>query len=159
MDPCDALRDVVLSDAIDRETLMARLAEINNIENCVHSGLRVALESEDWDAFEAYLGAAYLYPSRVMTPLLCTVLDRHDRRVPNEDLLEVLTAIADERSVGSLVRALRWEPEWDEFKAIAVKCIWALAAVGTPEAMAALVDASVEGPEVVRDWARSKLAM
>lgn len=50
-----------------------------------------------------------------------------------------------------------WEPEWDEFHAIAVKCVWSLGVIGTPSARVALEDAATVGPLEVRNAARLEL--
>jgi hypothetical protein len=48
-------------------------------------------------------------------------------------------------------RPHKWEPDWDEFRALGVKCVWAVAAIGTDEAWAALDAAATEGPDVIRE--------
>jgi hypothetical protein len=48
---------------------------------------------------------------------------------------------------------LRWDPPWDEFGQLARKTVWALAAIGTPEAMAAVREAAGDEREKPREAA------
>jgi hypothetical protein len=79
--------------------------------------------------------------------------------VNNEDIVDVLAEIRDPSAIGCLERALWWEPPWDEFRQLAVKVVWALAAIGTPDALAVLRDAvNCEAPQV-RAAAAHKLGL
>ena len=85
---------------------------------------------------------AHRRPSRTYTATLCEVLTRQIEEVNNEDVVDVLAEIRDPTAVGCLEDTLRWQPSWDEFRQLAVKCVWALAATGTSEALAVLRDAA-----------------
>ena len=63
----------------------------------------------------------------------------------------MLEVVRDPASVDCVAATLRWEPDWDEFRGMAIKCVWALAAIGTAEAWAALDAAAAEGPAVIRE--------
>jgi hypothetical protein len=92
-----------------------------------------------------------------MTAVLCDVLARRLPEVNNEDLVEVLGEIADPAAVDCLANALLWEPDWDEFHALGVKCVWALGAIATPKARSVLEDAASVGSEEVRVAAQREL--
>jgi len=49
------------------------------------------------------------------------------------------------------------EHDWDEFSQIGVKAVWAIAAIDTPQATAALAEIAEHGDEYVQHWAESKL--
>ena len=57
----------------------------------------------------------------------------------------------------SLHRALQWEPEEDEFHALAAKAVDAIAEIGPAAAGPILREAADDERPVVRDSARSKL--
>ncbi len=92
-----------------------------------------------------------------MTSLLCAVLDRQLDTLSNEAIIEALEAIADPAAVDCLEKARWWRPSWDEFGGLAVKAVWALAAIGTPDAVATLRDAAATGSVEVRRAAQHKL--
>jgi hypothetical protein len=74
-----------------------------------------------------------------------------------EDIVEVLEVVQDPTSVPYVIDALHWQPEWDEFHHFASKCVLALAAIGTDEAIQALRDAAAVGPREVREAASFEL--
>jgi len=132
------------------QALRAWLDGLGDVEHCIADGLRRSSEGEDWLGFEHYVFAAFQRPSRSYTEVLCRVLAQRDIDDFNyEDVVDALAEIRDPAAVSCLRDTLRWEPEWDEFRNLAVKCIWALAAIGTPEALAMIRDATAsESPEV-----------
>jgi HEAT repeat protein len=145
--------------ANDGEGLMAWLKGLTRVEDCIAEGLRRASAVGDWLMFERYLLAAYHHPSRAFTVELCEVLDRQIEDVNNEDIVDVLAEIADPTAVGCLEGALWWHPQWDEYRQLAVKCVWALAATGTPEAMRVLREAANSEAAPVREAAARKLGL
>jgi hypothetical protein len=75
----------------------------------------------------------------------------------NEDLVDALAEIGDPKSVDCLRDALRWDPPWDEFGQLARKAVWALGAIGTPEAMAVVREAAGDAREKPREAAIHEL--
>ena len=71
--------------------------------------------------------------------------------------MSALDEIADPRSVPFLVEAMWWTPDWDEYLQLAKKCVWALARIGTPEALEALRDAATVGSDILREEAQYEL--
>nr|BFF03465.1 hypothetical protein GCM10020241_51400 [Streptoalloteichus tenebrarius] len=157
MGGCEELESVLLDPRLEHGERMARLRGLSGVDECVRDGLQRALSAQDWDTFELYLLAAYEHPGRALTDVLCEALRLRSRNVPNEDVIQVLAEIADPDSLPCLRETLHWEPEWDEFHQIAVKCVWAVSAIKSPEATSVLVEAAEQGPSAVADWARSKL--
>lgn len=134
-----------------------RIAELPDVEYCIREGLVRSRATEDWSMFERYVQAATNHSSPSMTPILCEVLQLHSFEVNNDDIVTVLAEIRDPASVGCLAETMWWEPDWDEFRHLAVKCVWALAAINDDAAVAALRDAASTGPEQVRKEAAYQL--
>jgi HEAT repeat protein len=86
------------------------------------------------------------------------VLSEHRDDVNNEDIVDVLASIGDPSAISCLEDALWWEPQWDEYRGLAVKAVWALGAIGTPEAIQVLRGAADCGEENVRKAAAHELA-
>jgi len=132
---------------------MAWLGGLTGVEDCIAEGLRRASASGDWLAFELYILAAFSHPSRAYTPELCEVLGRQIYEVNSEDIVDVLGEIADPATVGCLEKALWWLPPWDEYRQMAVKCVWALAAIGTGDAVRVLREAASSEDAPIREAA------
>jgi HEAT repeat protein len=141
-DGCRELDERLRAWPDHRRGLTDWLQGLSNVEDCVAEGLRHARRAQDWSIFERYALAAFHHPSRAYTEVLCGVLARQRDDVNNEDLVDALAEIADPASVACLRDALHWDPPWDEFGQLARKAVWALAAIGTPEAMAVVREAA-----------------
>lgn len=139
------------------EGLMAWLGGLTGVEDCIADGLCHASASGDWLVFELYVLAAYRHPSRTYTAELCEVLGRQTDEVNSEDIVDVLGEIADPAAVGCLEKTLWWQPSWDEYRQLARKCVWALAAIGTSDAMRILREAASSEDAPIREAAASKL--
>ncbi|WP_158846319.1 hypothetical protein [Saccharothrix deserti] len=126
-------------------------------ERCIVEGLEHTFAREDWDGFELYVLAAQRKPSGEAVPLLCAALLLKDERVFPEEVLAALNPVADARAVPALREMLHWRPEWDEFHAIAVKALWALAKIDDDGARALVAESAARGPRVLRDLARQHL--
>lgn len=156
-DRCRELDAGLRNPAKNLETLGKWLKGLTNVEDCISSGLRRASEGEDWLMLDHYVLAALYHPSHAYTKVLCEVLERRDLDVNYEDIVDVLAEIRDSASIACLKEALSWEPDWDEYRNLAVKCIWALAAIGTPDAVAAIRDAATCDALEVREAAAYEL--
>ncbi|MBK9391745.1 MAG: hypothetical protein IPN68_16720 [Bacteroidetes bacterium] len=68
------------------------------------------------------------------TTLLCKLLEYnwHDR---HEDIVMTLLEIKDPLSIDCIYKAALHIPAWDEGRSLAKKCIWALKAIGTSDAI------------------------
>jgi hypothetical protein len=157
--PCAKLHDFLETpDAIyTRPDRREFLDSLTGVEGCIAGQLSTSAEEEDWGRFSRYVVAAMHHPDRSYVPILCSVLDRQLPEVNNEDVVSLLDGIADPRSVPCLVKAMWWEPDWDEYLQLAKKCVWALARIGTPEAIEALRDAATVGSDILREEAQYEL--
>jgi HEAT repeat protein len=111
----------------------------------------------DWESFSLYVLAATHRPSTLYTHDLCMVLGQRIEDADNEGIVEALAEIRDPAAVPALEGALWWERDWDEYRALAIKVIWALTAIGTPEAIDVLRDAATTADERTRLFAASAL--
>lgn len=157
MGACEDLEAVIFNPELSSQRIRSLLAELGDVTHCILSGIEAIIADESWIDLEPWLFAANELPSRKLTSILCGLLVRRIPEVNNEDIVWALEAIADPDAVRALEHALLWEPEWDEFHALGVKCVWALAAIGTSDAQSVLYDAASVGPREVRDAARQEL--
>ena len=157
MDECEKLHAVLADLPLGYDDAAKQITRFEGIERCIVEGLRRSVSNADWSMFDRYTFAASCYPDRSMTAVLCEVLDRQLDEVSNDDIVLALDDIADPASIGSLERAMWWEPSWDEFRQLAFKCVLVLSRIGTPEAVAVLRDAASTGPERIREIAATEL--
>jgi hypothetical protein len=108
------------------------------IEPCVAQGLDANRAAGDWLTFEKYVILAISRPSPAYTETLCAVLDERREDVNNEDIVDALNEGRDPAAIGCLRRAVTWVDDTDEFGHLPAKAVWALARIGTPEALAAI---------------------
>jgi hypothetical protein len=155
-DDCKEFDDGLRAWPDDRRGLTEWLQGLSDIEDCIARGLLHARRSEDWSMFERYALAAFYHPSPAYTDVLCEVLALRED-LNNDDLVDTLAEIADPRSVDCLREALRWHPPWDEFGQLARKAVWALGAIGTPEARAVLREAAEDERDNPREAAAREL--
>ncbi len=137
-DPCRRLEERLRAWRAFGPSLRDWLRGESDLEPCIADGLRRAQAAKDGLWLELYAMAALEYPSRSYTAVLCEVLDERRDDLDNERLVDALDPIADPAAIASLRRAIGWLPEWDEFGQLSRKAVWALARIGTPEALAAI---------------------
>lgn len=142
---------------MDHDVFMAWLAKFSDVESRVVEGLRRARRKDDWLMFEKYVIVAFWRPSNLYTQDLCEVLKDHTEEINFEDIVEVLAAVRDPASIDCLEEIIWWEPEWDEYRHLAIKAVWTLATIGTPEALAVLRDVASCEAEPVREAAAREL--
>jgi hypothetical protein len=68
------------------------------------------------------------------TDILLQLLDEK-WHTSEEDIISMLELIKDPKSVDKLYKVALDVPDYDDMRAIAKKCIWALSAINTPEAV------------------------
>ncbi len=71
---------------------------------------------------------------RDYTGVLLTLLDENWHR-SEEDIVSVLEMIKDPDSADKLYEVAIHVPDYDDMRALAKKCMWALSAIGTPRAI------------------------
>jgi len=84
-----------------------------------------------------------------------------DWHFAHEDVVEGLDTLRSPQAVDALERAAWWVPpylEFDEYRALARKAVWALGAIPGPEARQALTGLLDAEDSIVREGARAQLA-
>ncbi|MGH3908498.1 MAG: HEAT repeat domain-containing protein [Pseudonocardiaceae bacterium] len=151
------LREAPLKSVRERQMFVAWLDSFTDIKGCIVEGLQKASEATDWLMFDMYVLAASRHPSKLYTAVLCDVLDQQIDDVNNEDIVDLLGGIGDQAAVHCLEGTLWWQPPWDEYRQLGVKVVWALAAIGTPDALAVLRDAAQSEAAEIRRAAAEEL--
>jgi hypothetical protein len=68
------------------------------------------------------------------TDILLQLLDKK-WHTSEEDIVSILELIRDPKSVDKLFKVALNVPDYDDMRALAKKCMWALSAINTPEAI------------------------
>lgn len=68
------------------------------------------------------------------TDILLQLLDE-TWHTSEEDIISILELIKDPKSIDKLYEVALNVPDYDDMRAVAKKCIWALSAINTPEAI------------------------
>ncbi|MEP4196931.1 MAG: hypothetical protein ABJL99_14990 [Aliishimia sp.] len=122
--------------------------------------LRAAANANDADAFEdALSGCSELPASKALCQILVSTLvqdwhTRHEDVVSNIQRLKCMNAV-----IALELRAVDCPAylQWDENLALARKCTWALADIGTADALDALKRLAQAESLLVRSFARKRL--
>lgn len=106
--------------------------------------------------FGLYLGARFGITDEYLDVLLeLATAPWHER---HEDIVDALAILKSPKSVDTLVRAATTSypyRDYDQFNSLGVKCVYALAKIGTPEAVAGLRKLKNSGdPNVAREAGR-----
>jgi hypothetical protein len=158
-DPCADLERLIDVNPfqVGRSNWLARLDALIQVNDCIVAGLVRSSEGEDWSRFGRYVLALTRHPSKKGGDVLCEVLGRRIDEVNNEDIVDALAEIRDPASVPCLADVIWWLPDWDEFHQLAIKSVWALAAIASPEAVRTLNEAASSAPQEVREAASREL--
>lgn len=90
------------------------------------------------------------------TDILCRFL-KDDWHRCHEDIVSLLEDIKDPQSVDCLYQRALEIPDYDDGRALAIKCIWALGAINTGEAKKRLVLLTRSGDKITREHASEQL--
>jgi HEAT repeat protein len=149
---CKTIIDFVLKRISQSELATALGFDPGTSPNRVLRLLDEAAESKDSTQVECAMVLAYqsgMSAEFVPTLIRLLGLSWHER---HEDLAHALQELKDPRAIQALSAAARAKHQYlayDESRALARKCTWALADIGTPEALASLrMLASTEDPAV-----------
>jgi HEAT repeat protein len=113
---------------------------------------------------EAALLLAYTIkvPEDTYTDLGCQLLGE-DWHTQHENLIGNLQEIADPQTIPAIKRAIDLKTsllylEYDDYGSYYKKCLWALQAIGTPEAISAIEDCTYSRDSLLRDQALHRLS-
>ncbi|MEV4559835.1 HEAT repeat domain-containing protein [Kitasatospora sp. NPDC049285] len=149
----DEIEALLRDPSVPWEERRDRVKDLQGVTGATAAGLEAARAAGDWGKFELFLLVAAAHPDPSYLPPITAALALGAREVPNEDALEVLADLPDPGTIALLERIARTEHEWDEFNQVGVKAVWALEAIHTPEATAALARIAEHGDEYVQRWA------
>lgn len=93
---------------------------------------------------------------RDYTDILLSLLDE-TWHVSEEDIVDILEIIKDPKSIDKLFDVIIHIPDWDEMRGLAKKCMWALTAIDTPEAIEKLVFLQLSDDKIIRENATFQL--
>jgi HEAT repeat protein len=103
------------------------------------------------------LMAAWSNLSSDYTPALCRILDNSDCNAFHEQAVELLQEVGDKRAVPALAKAVSYRWDYDDWLLVPRKALKALAAIGSPEAVAVVKAAMNSSEEPIREEATSLL--
>ena len=101
----------------------------------VVEGLTRIFENKLWFDSEFYILAAQRKPRNEYVDILCRILELGDANAPNENIIELLIDLEDERSVAALKKAIGYRFDVDPGLQIPKKALEGLCAIGTKEAI------------------------
>jgi hypothetical protein len=159
--------EVGISGAASKQ-YWGRLEELGDMRQCICEGLQASASISDWRRFNRYVLAGFRQHDSTMTHILCDVLDHWKTQSAalasvNEegpyigDIADLLQDIADPAAVPALERGIYNGPDWDDAQDLARKCIWALNAIGTPDAMEAIRRATLSEDPRIKEFAKETL--
>jgi hypothetical protein len=139
-----------------------------DVRACILSGLLRAASESNWLSFNRYVLAAFAQPDHTMTGILCEVLNNWQAisasslatrvGVPHrEDMVELLRDIGDPFAVSSLEQSIGTDDRGDDYRQFTRKCLWALSAIGTPDALEAIHRAAQSDDPIIREYASEEL--
>jgi hypothetical protein len=104
----------------------------------VADGLRGLLADRDPIRITLWLHCAMTRPSAGLVAPLCDLLLVGDRYLQHEWIADLLGEMGDPRAVDALSQTCSFDVSGDAFRSLPKRCLQALAAIGTREAMAAI---------------------
>jgi hypothetical protein len=91
------------------------------------------------------------------TSVLLSLLDE-DWHTSEEDIIGILELIKDPKSINKLYDVAVNVPDYDDMRAVAKKCMWALSAINTPEAIEKLKLLQKSDDPIIKENATFQLA-
>lgn len=126
---------------------------LSDIEAEVAGGLRGSLTDRDSIRVMLWLHAAITRPTSGLVEPLCALLSVRDNYLQHEWVAETLGEIGDPRAIPALVSACSFDVAGDGFRSLPKRCLDALVAIGTSEALAAVEAQRLSPWPEVRHWA------
>jgi hypothetical protein len=107
---------------------------ISDVATVISGELADAYRANDFLQVELLVQAGMVHPSPELVPIACLILRERSECLNIEEVVDLLAILRSPNSIECLAETLNWIPDWDEFRHMGVKCIWALAAIGTEDA-------------------------
>lgn len=139
------------------QEILQGMKTLGNFNDDLLEVMHTQLAEQNWRCVDLLVGIIHWNPNRKFTSLLCDLLDNHKENVNIEDIADTLDYIHDERSVPSLINALDYYVPGDDDRHFNKKLLYALARIGSEEAIAGLKLAAQSQEEEIRETARQEL--
>lgn len=136
---------------------LSRLKLLPEFSDDLLAALLEEREKEDWSCLFKLIFAVQAFPSRKFTPVLIELLDEHKDQGYSESLADAFFDIQDERSVTAMVRAIDHYEPGDDDRNFNKKLIYALANIGTEQAIDGIRVAAQNADEQIRSAAEQEL--
>lgn len=143
---------------ISTSEFLSQLKVLPDFSDDLLECLRVEFQRQNWSCLFKLIFAVQAFPNRKFTPVLTDLLDNHREHGYSENIADALFDIQDERSVPALVRALDYYEPGDDDRNVNKKLIFALARIGTKEAIEGLKIAAENSDEQIKTTAERELA-
>jgi len=129
----------------------------------VSSLLRQAAANHNGDfvEFALLLGFSISMPADILELIHELILE--DWHMQHEDMISIMQKKASPTSITFLQHAIRMKPklnylDYDDYGAYFKKCLWALRAIGTPQAIFAIEECAASQDIVLKEQAEHQLA-
>jgi HEAT repeat protein len=133
------------------------VTQLDGVEEEIAEGLRGLLTDRDGIRIILWVHAAITRPTRGLVAPLCEVLSVRNAYLQHEWVAELLGEIGDPRAIPALRAACSFEVARDAFRSLPKRCLEALVAIGTPEAVTAAREQLMSPWPEVREWAAELL--
>ncbi len=117
------------------------------------------IESSDYSIGGLLISVAFAHPSSTFVEPLCELLELHDPKMLNEDIVELLGELNDQRAIPILVKALSYRFPDDTNLSLPVKALHSLNQIGGDTAMRVLQDTTKAPEEILRFTANEILGL
>lgn len=114
------------------------IGELEGVESEVVSALYAAHATKNWQLLQMLVLACSAKLSPIYTEPLCEILEEGCEEMTNEDIVDVLFELQDERAIRVLEVAAAFDLDTDEFHNLNLKCVQALANIPAMHAKEAL---------------------
>lgn len=135
----------------------AAVRQLDGVEEEIGRGLRGLLTDHDGIRVMLWVHAAITRPTRGLVEPLCEVLSVRNAYLQHEWVAELLGEMGDPRAIPALRAACSFEVAGDAFWSLPKRCLEALVAISTPEAVAAAREQLTSPWPEVREWAAELL--
>ncbi len=128
------------------ETFVEMLRRIPEKEKAICKYLCDERATANYDILQSLVVAAINYPSKKYVVPLCDLLYEFEEEMNNEDIVDALYELQDERCIPVLSWASRKEIKGDHYHHFNRKCIEALIHIGTKDSVDALQSEAIDNP-------------
>ena len=160
----DAIWRFILNEVTHAELLQALAIRPETAGYEVRRELNEAISYKSMRHVEAALAAALLMDveSRSFLDNICMLL-HEDWHISHEELIGRLQVLADPATIGAIKAAIQLKPKlyylsYDDYGSYYKKCLWALQAIGTEEAVALIEECALSADEALRKQAVYRLS-